>query len=101
MAIRSFADQTTDDLAHGLNTKAARRIPRDVWKTAQRKLDLLNTATSTQDLTAPGLQTKPLKWDRPGFFSIRINDIFRVIFRFENGDAHEVSVENFHGKHQS
>ena len=99
--IRSFADQTASDIHNGLNTKEARRVPREIWKIAQRKLSMLNSATSTQDLSLPGLRIEPLKHDRPGFYSIRINDIYRIIFRFEKGDAYEVSVESFHGRKQS
>jgi proteic killer suppression protein len=101
MAIKSFADQTTSDVFHGLNTKDARRVPQEIWKVAQRKLDLLHRATSTQDLTQPGLHMKPLKYDRPGFYSIRINLVYRIHFRFENGDAHEVEINADHGQHTS
>jgi toxin HigB-1 len=101
MAIKTFSDDTTSDIYHGLNTKAARRIPQDSWKPAQRKMTLLHNATSTQDLNLPGLHTEPLKYDRPGFYSIRVNDRYRVIFRFEQGNAYDVQVENFHGRKQS
>ena len=101
MAIKRFADQGTSDIYHGLNTKDARRIPQNVWKAAQRKLSALHTATSTQDLSLPGLRIEPLKYDRPGFYSICVNDIYRIIFRFEAGDAYEVSIESFHGRKQS
>jgi toxin HigB-1 len=101
MAIKSFADQTTSDIFHGLNTKDARRIPQNLWKIAQRKLDLLQRAKSTMDLSLPGLRIHPLPYDRPGFYSIRANDTYRIIFRFENGDAHEVSIENDHGRKTS
>jgi len=101
MAIRNFADDTTADIFHGANTKAARRIPRDTWKPAQRKLTLLHNAESTQDLSLPGMRIEPLKHDRPGFYSIRVNDRYRIIFRFDNGDAYHVTIENFHGRNQS
>ena len=78
MAIKSFADETTADIYNGLNTKAARRIPRDQWKSAQRKLTVLHTATTTQDLSLPGLHFEPLKYDRPGFNSIRVSDRYRI-----------------------
>jgi proteic killer suppression protein len=101
MAIRNFADETTRDIYNGENTKAARRIPQDAWKPAQRKMSLLHNAKSTQDLSLPGMRIEPLKYDRPGFFSVRVTDRYRLIFKFENGDAFDVSIESFHGRKQS
>jgi proteic killer suppression protein len=83
---------------NGLNTKDARRMPRQIWKGAQQKLDTLHRAKTTQDLNHPGLQLKPLKYDRQGFYSIRINLIYRIHFRFENGDAYEVEINADHGR---
>ena len=102
MAIKSFADQGTKDIFEGLNTKDARRVlPQDAWKVARRTLQLLNRVASTMELNAPGLRTKPLKYDRPGFYSVRVNDNYRIIFRFANGDAYAVSIENDHGRKTS
>src|SRR5437868_5827322 len=101
MAIKSFADDTTSDIYNGTNSKAARRIPQDAWKPAQRKMSLLHNARTTQDLSLPGLHFEPLKYDRPGFNSIRVNDRYRVIFKFENGDAFDVAIENYHGRKTS
>jgi proteic killer suppression protein len=101
MAITSFANDTTADIYHGINSKAARRIPQRVWKAAQRKLSLLHVATSTQDLTLPGLHFEPLKYDRPGFNSIRVNDQYRIVFQFAKGDASNVLIEDFHGRKQT
>lgn len=101
MAIKSFADQTTSDIYDGLNTKAARRIGQLVWKAAQRKLTTLHTATTTQDLSLPGLHFETLKWDRPGYNSIRVNNQYRIVFRFEQGDAYDVRLEDFHGRKQT
>src|SRR5262245_4690496 len=94
MAIRTYSDQMTADVAAGKNTKYARRLPRDVWKAAQKKLDMLAAAATTQDLSAlPGNRFEELKHTKPGFCSVRINDQYRLIFRFENGDAHDVYIE--------
>lgn len=102
MAIKTFGDQTTADIYHSLNTKAARRIPADVWGPARRQLALLNASASTLEMSKnPGMRFKPLKWDRPGFNSIRATLIYRIIFRFVNGDAYDVTIENDHGKHTS
>lgn len=101
MAIKSFADDSTSDIYHGINSKAARRLPQNIWKPAQRKMSALNTATTTRDLSLPGMAFKPLPWDRPGFYSIRVNDQYRLIFQFINGDAFNVSLEDFHGRKQT
>ena len=101
MAIKSFADPTTSDIYHGLNTKAARRIPQRVWPAAQRKMTMVNIATKTADLSLPGLHFEPLKHDRPGYNSIRVNDQYRIVFQFTNGDAYDVRIEDFHGRRQT
>lgn len=94
MAIRTYSDQMTADVAAGENTKYARRLPQRVWKTAQRKLDMVAAAATTQDLSAlPGNRFEDLKHTKPGFSSVRINDHYRLIFRFENGDAYDVHIE--------
>jgi proteic killer suppression protein len=96
--IRTFADQATSDVYHDINSKAARRLPQRVWPAAQRKMSALNAATSTQDLSLPGMAFESLKYDRPGYNSIRVNDQYRIIFQFVNGDAYDVGIEDFHGR---
>jgi toxin HigB-1 len=95
--IQSFGDDTTVDLFRERNTRAARRIPRELWRTAQRKLKALDVAARLEDLTIPsGNRLERLKGDRGGRYSIRINDQYRVTFRWEQGHAHEVRVEDYH-----
>jgi len=95
--IQSFSDETTADLFRDRNTRAARRIPRDLWRGVQRKLKLLDAAARLDDLLAPaGNRLETLKGDRAGKHSIRVNDQYRVTFRWENGHAYEVSVEDYH-----
>jgi proteic killer suppression protein len=102
MAIKSFADDTTADIYAATNSKAARKIPQDVWKAARRKMSILNIANDTRDLSkVPGNFFESLEPDRPGFHSIRINDNYRLIFHFHKGDAYVVSVENYHGRKTS
>lgn len=97
MPIKSFANSMTADVAAGLNTKSSRLLPQRVWKVAQRKLDSLQAAKSTQDLSAlPGNRFEELKHTRPGFYSIRVNDQYRIIFRFVNGDAFDVEITDDH-----
>ncbi|MEO8484311.1 MAG: type II toxin-antitoxin system RelE/ParE family toxin [Acidobacteriota bacterium] len=95
--IRSFRDETTVDLFRDRNTRPARRIPRDLWRGVQRKLKLLDAAGRLDDLLIPaGNRLEALKGHRSGRHSIRVNDQCRVTFRWESGDAYEVSVEDYH-----
>ena len=95
--IQSFADETTADLLRERNTRAARRIPRELWRTAQRKLKALDVAARLDDLTIPaGNRLERLKGDQAGRHSIRINDQDRVTFRWEQGHAYEVRVKDYH-----
>ena len=95
--IQSFADETTVDLFRERNTRHARRIPRDLWRQAQRKLKALDVAARLQDLKVPaGNRLERLKGRRAGQYSMRISDQYRVTFRWEGGHAYEVRVEDYH-----
>ena len=95
--IQSFADDTAVDLFRERNTRAARRIPKDLWRVVQRKLKLLDAAGRLGDLIVPaGNRLERLKGDHAGRHSIRVNDQYRVTFRWENGHAYEVRVEDYH-----
>ena len=95
--IRSFADATTEDLFNGVNSKAARRIPQNVRAVVQRKLDGVNAAAELRDLRQPpGNRLETLKGDQRGRYSIRVNDQYRITFRFEAGHAEDVRCEDYH-----
>lgn len=94
--IKSFADSATEDIYNGTNSKAARRIDRRVWPIAVRKLDFLNAAASLNDLKSPGNQIEKLRDDLAGHWSIRANDQYRIIFRFVDGNALDVSCRDIH-----
>ena len=95
--IQSFSDETTADLFRERNTRAARRIPRVLWRVVQRKLKLLDGAPRVDDLTIPaGNRLERLKGQQAGRYSIRVNDQYRLTFRWENGHAYEVCVEDYH-----
>jgi proteic killer suppression protein len=95
--IRSFADETTVDLFRERNRRAARRIPRRLRRGVQRKLKLLDGAARLDDLLTPaGNRLEALKGDRAGRHSVRVNDQYRITFRWENGHAFEVCVEDYH-----
>jgi proteic killer suppression protein len=95
--IQSFRDETTADLFRERNTRAARRIPRGLWRAAQRKLKLLDAAARLDDMLIPaGNRLEALTGDQAGRHSIRVNEQYRVTFRWESGHAYEVSVEDYH-----
>jgi proteic killer suppression protein len=95
--ITSIADQTTRDIFDGLNSKAARKLPRQLHRKAQKLLDLLNGAASVNDLRIPpGNHLEVLKGKWNGFHSIRINDQWRIVFRWTAGDAEEVCILDYH-----
>jgi len=95
--IVSFADATTADIFHGADTRAARRLPRELWSRIQQKLDLLNACTSIQDLRVPPAnRMEKLKGDLAGFYSIRVNQQYRIVFRFAAGQCEEVGCTDYH-----
>ncbi len=95
--IRSFADAATADLWEGRNSKAARRVPRDIWATVHRKLTMLDVAQRLDDLAAvPGNRLEALVGDRKGQHSIRVNQQYRITFWWEGHDAHDVCCEDYH-----
>ncbi len=95
--IQSFADETTADLFRERNTRAARRVPVDIWRIVQRKLKALDVAARLHDLRIPaGNRLEALRGDQAGRHSIRVNDQYRVTFRWEQGHADEVRVEDYH-----
>ncbi len=95
--IQSFRDDATADLFRERNTRASRQVPREIWRIVQRKLKLLDAAPKLDDLAVPsGNRLELLKGDQAGRHSIRVNDQYRVTFRWEHGHAFEVSVEDYH-----
>ena len=95
--IRMLADDTTTDIWNGVNSKAARRIPRDLWPVVRRKLDQIDSVTKLDDLRVPpGNRLHALAGDLAGFHAIRVNDQYRIIFRFEGPDSYEVRCTDYH-----
>lgn len=91
--IRSFADRDTERLANRERVRAFVNIER----VALRKLMMLDAAAALDDLKVPpGNRLEALKGDRAGFFSIRVNDQYRICFRWENGDAYDVELTDYH-----
>lgn len=95
--IRSFGGTATADVYYGRDTKAARQLPKPLWPVIRRKLDALHRARTLQDLRLPaGNRLEALKGDRAGTFSVRVNEQYRVAFRFEGGHADDVTCEDYH-----
>lgn len=95
--IRTLADDTTRDIWNGVNSKAARRIPRELWLNVRRKLDQIDAVTSLDDLKVPpGNRLHPLGGDMRGLHAVRVNDQYRIVFRFEGGDAFDVRCTDYH-----
>ncbi|MEX2527860.1 MAG: type II toxin-antitoxin system RelE/ParE family toxin [Gemmatimonadota bacterium] len=96
--IRSWADKATQDLFNGVESPRARRAcPVALWSVARRKLDQLNRVGSLEELKVPpGNRLERLRGNRTGQYSIRINEQYRLCFRWENGYADEVEVADYH-----
>lgn len=92
--IKSFADKRTQELyAKGRSNK----FPADVASRPARKLEYVNLADQLEDLKVPpSNRLHPLSGDRQGQHAISINDQWRICFRFDNGDAYEVEVCDYH-----
>ena len=92
--IRGFACPEIERL---FNDETSRRLSTQIQRAARRKLLLLHQARRLEDLRAPpGNRLEALKGDRNGQHSIRINDQWRICFRWEAGDAHGVEIVDYH-----
>ena len=95
--IVNFKDKATEDVYNGVNSKESRRIPQNIHSVAVRKLDMINAAIKTEDLRIPpGNRLELLKGDLKNYYSIRINDQFRIIFSFEQSNAFNVQIIDYH-----
>ena len=95
--IRTPADDTTRDIWNGVNTKAARRIPRDLWPIVRRKLDQIDAVQRLDDLKVPpGNRLHVLGGDLRGWHAVRVNDQYRIVFRFEGANAFDVRCTDYH-----
>jgi proteic killer suppression protein len=97
VGIVSFADTGTEDIFGEDSGKARRACPEVVWIIARRKLDQLNAAVSLSDLRVPpSNHLEPLKGDRSGQYSIRINKQYRVCFRWTDSGPTDVEITDYH-----
>jgi proteic killer suppression protein len=92
--IRNFADKEAEKIRDGV---PSRRLPADIQQVARRKLRMLDNALTLEDLRVPPANClEALKSDRKGQHSIRINDQWRLCFRWKDGDAHDVEIVDYH-----
>lgn len=98
MAIE-FRNRATEDVFNGVDTKAARKlVPPGLVDRAREKLFLIDDAEVIQDLRIPpGNRLEALKGDRKGQHSVRINDQYRVCFRWTDHGARDVEIVDYHG----
>jgi len=94
VVIRSFRDAETEKV---FQRERSRRLPPAVQRQAHRKLLLLDAAEALKELRIPpGNRLERLSGDRVGQHSLRINDQWRVCFRWERGDAYDVEIADYH-----
>ena len=92
--IRSFANRDTERI---FRRQRARRLAVDVARVARRRLLILDAAGRLDDLRVPpGNRLEKLTGDRPGQHSIRVNDRWRICFRWRQGDAYDVEIVDYH-----
>jgi len=96
--IVSFANRASEDVFDGRNSRLARRAcPAKLWAIARRKLDQINRVRAVEELRIPpGNRLEKLSGQRAGQYSIRINEQYRICFRWENEYAYEVEITDYH-----
>lgn len=95
--IVSFANKSTQDVFDGVASKHARMFPAALHGVAIRKLDMIDAAHDLNDLRVPpGNRLESLRGDLAGYHSIRVNDQYRIVFRWMSGGAHDVEIIDYH-----
>ena len=95
--IRSFGNKPTEDFFHGKRSTHARKVATGIRDVALRKLDVLNAASTIDDLRSPpGNRLEKLSGDYRGFHSIRINQQWRLVFRWVESGAEDVEIVDYH-----
>jgi proteic killer suppression protein len=95
--IASFGDKATANLFHGSGSARVLRFPADLLPRALRKLDMLNAATDINDMRVPpSNRLEKLGGDLAGFWSIRVNEQWRIVFRWNDTSALDVRLADYH-----
>ena len=92
--IQSFKDKEAEKI---FRRQRSRKLPGDIQQVALRKLRMLNRAFNLTDLRMPPAnRLEKLKGDRKNQYSIRINNQWRICFRWQDGDAYDVEIVDYH-----
>jgi proteic killer suppression protein len=92
--IKSFQDKETEKI---FNRIFSGKLPQNIQHLARRKLVMLDAASELNALRIPpGNRLEALKGDRKGQHSIRINDLWRICFKWKAGDAYDVEITDYH-----
>jgi len=95
--IRSFGDKRSADLYHGRRSRAVQRLATVLVARTQRKLDMMEAAVRLDDLRSPpGNRLEALGGDRKGWHSVRVNDQWRLVFRWMDGAVEDVTFMDYH-----
>jgi|TARA_B100000315_G_scaffold206734_1_gene201263 proteic killer suppression protein len=95
--IKKISGKTTRDIYDGVNSKSARNLQKALHPKARRLVDQINSAPSLNFLNIPpGNKLEKLSGDYKGFWSIRINDQWRIVFRWEENNAFDVEIVDYH-----
>ena len=96
--IVTFNNQATEDIYNGVASKLARKVcPQSIWRVAVRKLDQLDSVIVLEELKIPpGNRLEVLSGDRKGEFSIRINEQYRICFKWGESGPYDVEVTDYH-----
>jgi proteic killer suppression protein len=94
----SFKNQATEDIFNGKNTKNARKLcPQSLWRVSARKLDQLDSVVKLEELKVPpGNRLESLSGNRKEEYSIRINDQYRVCFKWSESGPFNVEITDYH-----
>ncbi|NRB38122.1 MAG: type II toxin-antitoxin system RelE/ParE family toxin [Pseudomonadales bacterium] len=96
--IVSFKNRASEDIFNGVSSRQARKgCPQALWRITQRKLDLLDSVIELEELRVPpGNRLEPLSGDRRGQHSIRINEQYRICFKWAASGPFDVEVTDYH-----
>ena len=95
--IIKFSSKVASNIFDGINSRYSRRLPIELHGKAQKLLDQINACTRVETLRVPpGNNLESLRGNLEGFWSIRINQQWRIIFRFEAGNASDVDIVDYH-----
>jgi proteic killer suppression protein len=94
----TFGDEATRDIALGINSRAARRFPQRIWGAARTRITVLISCSDLRDIRLPAWRLEPLNETKRGWFSVRVNDQYRVLFRFHDKRTRYLTLADYHGE---